>query len=60
MPPGIIDPRDLTSTARTAALKQAVEHANPGALVPTCYDLTRSLTCSEIRRYVKDLRRGYP
>ena len=28
----IIDPRDPTSAARTAALKQAVEHANPGAL----------------------------
>ena len=28
----VIDPRDLTSTARTAALKQAVEHANPSAL----------------------------
>ena len=28
----IIDPRDPTSTARTTALKQAVEHANPGAL----------------------------
>ena len=28
----IIDPRAPTSTARTAALKQAVEHANPGAL----------------------------
>ena len=28
----IINPRDPTSAARTAALKQAVEHANPGAL----------------------------
>ena len=28
----IIDPRAPTSAARTAALKQAVEHANPGAL----------------------------
>ena len=28
----IIDPRDPTSAARTAALRQAVEHANPGAL----------------------------
>ena len=27
----IIDPRDPTSAARTAALKRAVEHANPGA-----------------------------
>ena len=28
----IIDPRDSTSTARTDALKRAVEHANPGAI----------------------------
>ena len=28
----VIDPRDPTYAARTAALKQAVEHANPGAL----------------------------
>ena len=28
----IIDPRDPTSAARTTALKQSVEHTNPGAL----------------------------
>ena len=28
----IIDPRDPTYAARIAALKQAIEHANPGAL----------------------------
>ena len=28
----IIDSRDPTSAARTSALKQAIEHANPGVL----------------------------
>ena len=36
----IIDPRDATSAARTAVLKQAVEHANPGALAKLLWPVT--------------------
>ena len=36
----IIEPRDATSAARAAALKQAVEHANPGALAKLLWPVT--------------------